>query len=208
MSAGRIPFWLKLAWTLWVAVWIPLYWKQWGPSTFLWFCDLANLLILAALWTESALLFSWQAVSVLLFQIAFTVDVAGRALLGRHLIGGTEWVFNDGTIPLYIKLLSVGMHLAAPPLLIWAVRKLGYDRRALLAQVATVCILLPICWLGWDATLNLNWVYKPFNRPQTSMSPGLYLLVCIIGYTLLVFLPTHLLLARLFGGKKEAAPAS
>ncbi|HVE39241.1 MAG TPA: membrane-associated protein [Planctomycetota bacterium] len=207
MSPGRIPFWLKVAWTLWVGVWIPLYWKQWGPSTFLWFCDLANFLILAALWTESALLFSWQAVSVLLFQIAFTVDVAGRALLGRHLIGGTEWVFNDGKIPLYIKLLSVGMHLAAPPLLIWAVRKLGYDRRALLVQVATVCVLLPICWLGWDETLNLNWVYKPFNRPQTSMSPGLYLLVCIVGYTLLVFLPTHLLLARLFGRKETPAPA-
>jgi hypothetical protein len=206
MAGGRIPSWLKITWTIWVAVWIPLYWKQWGPSTFLWFCDLANLLILAALWTESALIFSWQAVSVLVFQIVFTVDVLGRALLGRHLIGGTEWVFNDQKIPLYIKALSMGMHVAAPPLLIWAVRKLGYDRRALLLQMATVCVLLPICWLGWDETLNLNWVYKPFNRPQTSMSPGLYLLVCIVGYTLLVFLPTHLLLARIFGRKK--APAS
>jgi len=207
MTACRIPLWLKVAWTIWVAVWIPLYWKQWGPSTFLWFCDLANLLILAALWTESALIFSWQAVSVLLFQIVFTVDVAGRALLGRHLVGGTEWVFDDPKIPLYIKLLSVGMHVAAPPLLIWAVRKLGYDRRALLVQTATICILLPVCWLGWDQALNLNWVYKPFNRPQTSMSPGLYLLVCIIGYTLLVFLPTHLLLARLFGRKAAPPPA-
>ena len=208
MAPGRLPLWLKVAWTIWVAVWIPLYWKQWGPSTFLWFCDLANLLILAALWTESALIFSWQAVSVLLFQIVFTVDVAGRALLGRHLVGGTEWVFDDAKIPLYIKLLSVGMHLAAPPLLVWSVRKLGYDRRALLVQLATICILLPVCWFFWDEKLNLNWVYKPFNRPQTSMSPGLYLLVCIVGYTLLVFLPTHLLLARLFGHKKEAAPAS
>jgi hypothetical protein len=207
MTPRRLPLWLKLLWTVWVAVWVPLYYKQWGFSTFLWFCDLANLLILAAFWTESALLFSWQAVSVLLFQIAFTVDVAGRALLGRHLIGGTEWVFDDAKIPLYIKLLSVGMHLAAPPLLIWAVRKLGYDRRALLVQVATVCVLLPICWLGWDETLNLNWVYKPFNRPQTSMTPGLYLLVCIVGYTLLVFLPTHFLLARFFGRKKEPVPA-
>ncbi len=208
MSAGRIPFWLKAAWTLWVAVWIPLYWNQWGPSTFLWFCDLANLLILAALWTESALLFSWQAVSVLLFQIVFTVSVASRALLGRQLIPGTGWVFDDLKIPLYIKVLSVGMHLAAPPLLIWGVRTLGYDRRALLVQVATVCVLLPVCWLGWDETLNLNWVYKPFDMPQNVMTPGLYLLVCIVAYTGLVFLPTHLVLARLFERKKEPAPAS
>ncbi|MBI3856226.1 MAG: hypothetical protein HY293_11105 [Planctomycetes bacterium] len=191
-----------------MAVWLPLYWKQWGPSTFLWFCDLANFVILAALWRESPLLFSWQAVSVLLFQIAFTVDVVGRALLGRHLVGGTEWVFNDGAIPLYIKALSVGMHLAAPPLLLWSIRKLGYDRRALVCQIATVCVLLPGCWLGWDATLNLNWVWKPFNKPQTVMAPGLYLLVCIVGYTLLVFLPTHLLLNRLFGRRtpEETTP--
>ena len=142
-----------------------------------------------------------------MFQIVFTLDVAGRALLGRHLVGGTEWVFDDGKIPLYIKCLSVGMHLAAPPLLVWAVRRLGYDRRGLLLQMATVCVLLPVCWLGWDATLNLNWVWKPFNRPQTLMSPGLYLLVCIVGYTGLLFLPTHLVLARLFGRKKESAPA-
>jgi hypothetical protein len=37
------------------------------------------------------------------------------------------------------------------------------------------------------------------------MPPALYLLVCIIGYTLLVFIPTHLVLLRLFG--RKAAPA-
>jgi hypothetical protein len=208
MPPRRIPLWLKIGWTVWVAVWVPLYWQQWGPSTFLWFCDLANFLILAALWTESRLIFSWQAVSVLLFQIAFSVDVLGRALLGRHLIGGTEWVFDDAKIPLYIKLLSVGMHVGAPPLLIWAVRKLGYDRRGLLLQVATVCVLLPICWMGWDASLNLNWVYRPFGKEQKWMPPVLYLLVCIVGYTALLFLPTHLALNRLFGRKKESATPS
>jgi hypothetical protein len=200
MTDRRIPLWLKIAWTVWVVVWIPLYYKQWGFSTFLWFCDIANLVILAALWTERPLLFSWQAVSVLLFQVAFTVDVVGRAVAGRHLIGGTEWVFEDAKIPIYIKLLSVGMHVASPPLLLWAIRRLGYDRRAIWVQIATVCVLLPICWLGWDATLNLNWVYKPFNKPQEMMAPVLYLLVCIVGYVGLVFLPTHLLLKKLFSG--------
>lgn len=209
MTDRRIPLWLKIGWTVFVAVWVPLYWRQYTASTFLWFCDVANLVILAALWTESALLFSWQAVSVLLFQIAYSIDVIGRALLGRHLIGGTEWVFDDATVPLHIKTLSVAMHLAAPPLLIWAVRRLGYDRRAIFCQIATACVLLPICWFVSDPVLNLNWVYRPFNKPQTWMSPGLYLLVCILGYTVLVFLPTHLLLKKLFGKeKKESAPVS
>lgn len=205
MTDRRIPLWLKLVWTVWVVVWVPLYYKQWGFSTFLWFCDIANFMILAGLWTESALIFSWQGVSVLLFQIAFTVDVVGRAVVGRHLIGGTEWVFDDAKVPVYIKLLSVGMHVASPPLLLWAIRKLGYDRRALLCQIALVCVLLPVCWWGWDATLNLNWVYKPFNKPQTWMSPALYLLVCIVGYVVLVFLPTHLVLKKLFAPSASVA---
>jgi hypothetical protein len=209
MPESRIPRWLKIGWTVFVAVWAPLYWWQWGPTTFLWFCDVANILILVGLWRESSLILSWQAVSVLLFQIAYSVDVVGRAILGRHLIGGTEWVFTDASIPPYIKAISVAMHLAAPPLLVWALRRLGYDRRGLACQAATACVLLPICWFVSDPTLNLNWVYKPFNKPQVWMSPVLYLLVCILGYTVLVFLPTHFALLRLFGKKKmESAPAA
>jgi len=198
MTGRRLPLWLKLAWTVWVVVWIPLYYRQWGFSTFLWFCDIANLVILAALWTERPLLFSWQAVSVLLFQIVFTVSVLGRLITGRQLIPGTGWVFDDSKIPVYIKLLSVGMHVASPPLLLWAMRRLGYDRRAIWVQIATVCVLLPVCWWGWGETLNLNWVYKPFDTPQTVMSPALYLFVCIAGYVGLVFLPTHLVLRKVF----------
>jgi hypothetical protein len=90
-------------------------------------------------------------------------------------------------------------------MLIWGVRRLGYDRRALALQISTACVLLPVCWFGWDATLNLNWVWKPFGKEQRWMAPALYLLVCIAGYSALIFLPTHLLLNRLFGRKDAAA---
>jgi len=209
MPEPRIPRWLKIGWTVFVLVWAPLYWRQWGPTTFLWFCDVANLLILVGLWRESSLILSWQAVSVLLFQIVYSVDVAGRAILGRHLIGGTEWVFDDASIPPSIKAISVAMHLATPPMLLWVLRRLGYDRRGLACQAATACVLLPLCWFVSDAATNLNWVYKPFNKPQVWMAPALYLLVCILGYTVLVFLPTHVVLLRFFGRKNlDSAAAS
>ena len=67
----RVPLWLKVAFTAFVIVWVPVYWPELGPENFLWFCDLANFLILFALWTESPLLFSSQAVSTLLVQIFF-----------------------------------------------------------------------------------------------------------------------------------------
>src|SRR2546426_239453 len=41
----RIPLWLKIGWTLWLGVWMPYYWMQYGPQNFLYFCDIANLLI-------------------------------------------------------------------------------------------------------------------------------------------------------------------
>lgn len=205
MPPRRVPLWLKAGWTVWVAVWVPLYWDCYGPSTFLWFCDFANLVLLVALWLESPLLLSWQAVSVLLFQVAFSVDLLGRVVVRRHLIGGTEWLFDDPRIPLYIKLLSVGMHLATPPLLIWGLRRMGYDRRALPLQLVASAVLLPASWLAADAAVNLNWVWKPFNKPQTWMAPGLYLLVCIVAYAALVFLPTHLLLRRLFEHPLESS---
>jgi hypothetical protein len=41
-----------------------------------------------ALWRPSALLFSWQAVSVLLVQAWWALDLVLRLVTGRHLLGG------------------------------------------------------------------------------------------------------------------------
>lgn len=65
--------------------------------------------------------------SLLLVQVLYTVDLAGRLLLGFHPIGGSEYMF-DPTIPLGIRLLSL-FHVVTPPLLAWALAQLGYDGR-------------------------------------------------------------------------------
>src|SRR5258706_52999 len=64
-AKSRIPLWLKIAWTAWVLVWAPVYWKQYGPQNFLYFCDLGNFLIAMGLWLESRLIISWQALGML-----------------------------------------------------------------------------------------------------------------------------------------------
>lgn len=206
MAERRLPLWLKLGWTLWVAVWLPLYWSHYGPRNFLWFCDIGNFMILVALWSESALVFSWQACSVLLVQILYTIDLAVRAVSGVHPIGGTGYMFNDdgSNIPIGMRLLSL-FHVATPPLLLFALKRLGYDRRGLYCQIATAAVLLPVCWLGWDERVNLNWVWGPFDRPQYVVRPPwLYLLVCLAAYPAVLYLPTHAVLQRLFGRKKPA----
>jgi hypothetical protein len=206
MIGGRLPLWIKLGWTLWVAVWAPLYWSHYGPRNFLWFCDIGNFLILAALWTESAVVFSWQSCSVLLVQTLFTIDLAARAVTGFHPIGGTGYMFNDdgSNIPVGMRLLSL-FHVATPPLLLFALKRLGYDRRGLYCQIATAAVILPVCWLGWNEKVNLNWVWGPFDRPQYVVQPPwLYLLVCLVAYPVVLYLPTHLVLSRVFGRKKPA----
>jgi hypothetical protein len=198
----RIPIGLKCAVTALVILWAVVYWRAHGPQNFLWFCDVANFAIAIGLWLESPLLVSSQALSVLLVQILWTADVAGRALLGSHPVGGTEYMF-DPAIPFHLRLASC-FHIAVPPLLVWGLWRLGYDGRAWLLQSAIAWVVLPLSfWLTTPAR-NINWVFGPFGRPQTLVEPELYLAALMLAYPLLVYWPTHLVLRRLF----SATPAS
>jgi hypothetical protein len=175
-----------------VVAWIPLYWRQYGLQNFLYFCDLGNLLITVALWLESPLIFSWQASGLLLFQTLFTVDLMGALASGRHWIGGTEFMF-DPHIPLPIRLLSL-FHVITPPLLLWAIRSLGYDRRGWKLQTLTAWIVVPINFF-WRPAYDVNWARGPFFREQHAV-PGLaYLLGYLIVVPAVVYYPTHLFLA-------------
>ena len=40
-EAGRVPLWLKLAYSALIAVWVPVYLYYYGPTNFLYFCDTA-----------------------------------------------------------------------------------------------------------------------------------------------------------------------
>src|ERR1700722_699201 len=82
---SRLPLWLKIGWTLWLIVWAPLYWRQFGLQNFLFFCDLGNVLIGIGLWLESPLILSWAASGLLVFQMIYTVDFASALLTGHTL---------------------------------------------------------------------------------------------------------------------------
>jgi hypothetical protein len=53
-----IPLWLKITYSAYVAVTLPVYYKKYGPANFLWFSDIALITTVAALWLESSLLAS------------------------------------------------------------------------------------------------------------------------------------------------------
>jgi hypothetical protein len=189
---SRIPLWLKIAWTAWLLVWAPVYWKQYGAQNFLYFCDLGNLLIALGLWLESRLILSWQAVGLLVFQSLYALDLIGAFVFGRHAIGGTEYMF-DPAIPLLVRLLGL-YHLLVPLLLLWAVRRLGYDGHAWKWQTATAWVLVPINYF-WRPEYNVNWA-RGLGHEQHLMPGWLYLLGYLIVVPLAVYWPTHLVLSR------------
>ncbi|HZW79620.1 MAG TPA: hypothetical protein VFF50_04035 [Candidatus Deferrimicrobiaceae bacterium] len=196
----RIPLWIKVVWTACVIAWVPLYWRQYGSQNFLFFCDLGNLFIAAALWLESALIFSWQATGLLVFQLLFTIDLAVAFVSGRHLIGGTEYMF-DPQVPLPIRLLSL-FHIVTPPLLLWAIHLVGYDPRGWKYQTVTAWIVVPINYL-WRPQYDVNWARGLFFREQHAVPGSVYLMAYLIIVPALIYYPTHRLLRFCFAGKRK-----
>lgn len=184
---STIPLWLKVACSAWVVLWAPLYWRQYGAQNFLYFCDLGNFLIAAGLWLESRLILSWQAVGLLVFQSLYALDLVGAVLFGHHIIGGTEYMF-DPKVPLFVRLLGL-YHLVVPPLLLWSVRRLGYDGRAWKLQTLTCWVLVPVNFF-WRPEYNVNWA-RGLGHEQHVVTGWLYLAAYLIVVPLVVYWPTH-----------------
>src|SRR5690349_16701394 len=97
----RLPLWLKIAYTLFLAVMVPVYWHDYGPTNFLYFCDVAAFLTLAAMWSESALLASIAAVGIMVPQLLWVLDFIVH-FAGLKITGMTDYMF-DAKIPLFTR---------------------------------------------------------------------------------------------------------
>jgi hypothetical protein len=193
--------WVAAAWAL---VWIVAYARAYPASNFLNLCDLAALLTCIGLWRGQPLLLSTQAVSSLVITLLWVLDVGFRLGLGRHPIGGTEYMFNP-QLPIGLRLLSL-FHVALPIVLLLALRRVGYDRRALAFQSAFAAIVIPLSRLTDPAT-NVNFAFRdPFRH--AAMGPAaVHVALTLAGLLLAVYLPTHLLLVRLFETPQSLAAA-
>lgn len=204
MSNRRVPLWLKIGYSAWVILWMILYKQYVGWQHYLWLCHLGNIIIVVGLWTESGLLLSWQALSLLFADIIWTIDFVIGVATGGYTPLGSAWnVFQpDEVFPRLQRALSL-FHLFLPWLMIWCLWRFGYDRRALLLQIATCGVVFPISYLVSQPNDNVNWVYGPFGAVQHTVSPPLYLLAAIVLYLLVLYLPSHLLLC-LFAPRSRA----
>lgn len=212
-SAGaRLPLAFKVVYTLFVAILVPYYWMTYGPTNFLYFCDVALLMTLVAVWVESPLLASMPAVGILLPQAIWCVDFL-LGVVGWDLLGMTKYMFNP-ELSLFARGLSF-FHFWLPFVLVWLVWRMGYDRRALLGWTVLAWVLMLICYFLLPAPpapaemknlpVNVNYVYGLSDEaPQTWMPPLMYLGVMLTVLPVAVFLPTHLLLRKVFGERSAA----
>jgi hypothetical protein len=190
---GRFPASVRWGALLWLLIWVPAYWNAWGATNFLRFCDIAAFLTCAGFLFESSFLLSSQAVAALVVDLTWTLDVAWKVIFGHYLIGGTEYMF-DPQYPLWVRLLSL-FHVAMPILLLWAVRRNGYDRRGLLLQSA-IAVAVFIASRFTDPALNMNYAFTdPFFHRQWGPAP-VHLLAIFASTVVVVYLPTDLFLRR------------
>jgi hypothetical protein len=191
----HFALWQRCMAILWLVIWIPTYWRTWGASNFVQLCDIAVILTCLGICSNSALLISSQAVSSLLVDLAWAVDATWRLLLGHHLTGGTEYLF-DGHYLLWVRLLSL-FHLAMPALLLWALHRVGYDSRGLALQ----CLIAFFAFAAARFTnpaKNMNFAFTdPFLHRAWGPAP-IHVAVSILFMLIAVYLPTHLALRRLF----------
>ena len=192
-----IPLWIKLAYTLFVAITVPVYAIKYSRGNFLWFSDIALLATVAALWFENRFLASMMAVGVLLPEVLWNVGFFWQLLTGKRVSGLSDYMF-DTRKPLYLRALSL-FHVFLPALLVWMIVRLGYEPEAWIAQTALAWFVLPLCYWFTDPAENVNWVFGPGNRPQNRLAPLAYLGLLMVGFPVLIYLPTHLLFRSLFG---------
>ncbi|WP_243393649.1 hypothetical protein [Solimonas fluminis] len=200
LAQAPIPLAVKLAYSAFMAVLLPVYLRQYGPTNLLYFCDVALLLTLAGIWTEDALLLSVATVGILIAQLFWLLSFLGH-LFGRRISGMTDYMFETRRSR-FLRGLSL-FHGWLPVLLLYLLLHTGYDPRALPIWTVLASLLVLVCYFLMPppsphrglAPVNINYVYGfDSDKPQSWMPRQAWLALVLLGFPLLLYLPAHLLL--------------
>jgi hypothetical protein len=211
--APRIPWVVKILYTTFMAVLVPVYWTKYGLTNFLYFCDVALFVTLLGVWWEKPIFASMAAVGILLPQCLWVADYFGH-FVGLPLTGMTGYMFESER-PVFLRGLSL-FHGWLPFLLVFMVWRLGYDRRALWIWTATAWALVLICYFFMPAPgavlenplapRNINYVYGLSETVgQTWMPQRLFVPTLMATLFAVLYLPAHLVLKKCFAQKALVA---
>jgi hypothetical protein len=186
---------------LWLLVWLPVNLQAWGWQNMMHFCDVGAVIACLGIFMQLPLLFSSQAVGSLIVGVLWSLDIVWRLVAGHHLVGGTEYMWDDHHA-LWIRLLST-FHIALPLVLLWAISKMGYDTRALALQSAIAAVLL-IFSRFLSPALNMNYAFQdPLFHRAWGPAP-VHLAIIFAGTVVFLYWPTHVLLGKTFASAAKA----
>lgn len=185
---------IKILLTLFVAILIPVYWLNYGPSNFLWLSDIGLFLTVLALWFESPLLISIPAIGILPVEIAWNIDFFTRLITGYTPIGIADYMF-DQKYSIFLRSLSL-FHIVLPIIWIWYLHKWGYDRRAFFYMTLLGSAAFITTYVFTDPQANINWIFNPIVH-HWQINSLAWLMVLLISFPLFIFLPMHFLLSKL-----------
>lgn len=196
-NAFPVLRWVAL---LWIVTWLPLNVRVWGWENMMHVCDIGVILACIGLWFGSSILISSQILGSLSAGVLWCLDVSGRLAAGHHLFGGTEYMW-DASYPLVVRLQS-GFHIVLPLVLLFALRKVGYDRRGLALQAAITGVIL-ILSRFLPPALNMNYAYQDPLFHRTWGPAPLHLTLIFLAMVGLLYWPTHLLLSGIYGTPRQ-----
>ena len=212
-SGRRIPLWIKIAYTTFMAVLVPIYLKNYGATNFLYLCDVALFTTLLGIWLESPVILSRRSSASLLHVVGgrFPFRWCSRRLDRLHvptaLVSAISVVF-----PLLASVL---------PRLRGVVRWLRQARLSLWTGITW--LVLTVCYVYMpptspekdpvtvaqlrdpDLPLNINYVFNlaSDDEPQTWMDPDSYFTLFMAALVLGIYLPTHLMCQRWMPGPRN-----
>jgi hypothetical protein len=205
----NVPLSLKLSFTIFMAILVPVYASTYGPANFLYFCDLALFLTLIGIWREDRLLISMSAVGILAPQCLWLVDYAAH-FAGATITGMTDYMFDDNK-SMFLRSLSL-FHGWLPLLLIFLVSRLGYDRRAFALWTGLGSAVMLLCYTVMppprpdpgNAAVNINYVFGLSDTaPQSWMPPLAWLGLLMAGFPAVFYAPAHFLLSRAWNAQRD-----
>ena len=202
-----IPLSIKIPFTLFMLVLVPVYWSIYGPLNFLYMCDLALFFTLAGLWLEKPLLFSMAGVGIIAPQLIWMFDFIMLLVTGKS-FGMADYMAKE-SIPLFVRIISF-YHFWLPIFLFFLIRKYGYQKQALWAWTGFIWCVLILCYFispmppadpaNPNAPVNVNYVFGPSSEhAQTWMNPHVYIVSLMFSLFVLVYWPSNWVLNKLYG---------
>lgn len=182
----KLPLAIKLPYILLFTVVMYVNVVYYGWENILWFSHMALILLFIGIVFDKHVFISMAGISVFVFHSLWTLMFLTQLLTGAR-IGAVAYMF-DGATPLFLRSVSL-FHVVTPPLILYLLKKIGYDERAYGLQKlwgGFVIILTAII----DPGKNINWVYGP-GSPQNILPEFIYIPLLIFALIHIVYLPTH-----------------